>query len=87
VIRRAAADGGGRVRLIKLDCEGSEWPLLEGCREWGLVDEVVGEYHLYGTGRRPGDAAGMLARHGFAASWEPNPKEPSLGTFRGVRRG
>jgi FkbM family methyltransferase len=87
VVRRAAADGGGRVRLLKLDCEGSEWPLLEGCREWGLVDEVVGEYHLHGTGRRPGDAAGMLARHGFETSWEPNPKEPALGTFRGVRRG
>ncbi len=28
LVRRAASDGEGRVRLVKLDCEGAEWPIL-----------------------------------------------------------
>jgi FkbM family methyltransferase len=36
----------GRVRLLKLDCEGAEWPILEHGREWDRVEAVCGEYHL-----------------------------------------
>jgi FkbM family methyltransferase len=36
----------GHVRLLKLDCEGAEWPLLHHSREWNRVEELCGEYHL-----------------------------------------
>src|SRR5262245_55916669 len=36
----------GRVRLLKLDCEGAEWPVLLTAAEMGRVAEVCGEYHL-----------------------------------------
>jgi FkbM family methyltransferase len=37
--------GGVRVRLLKLDCEYSEWPILLTSRELYRVDEICGEYH------------------------------------------
>src|SRR5437667_2239012 len=37
-----------RVRLIKLDCESSEWPILFSSRLLECVDELVGEYHEIG---------------------------------------
>jgi FkbM family methyltransferase len=33
------------VRLMKLDCEASEWPILFSCRLLECVDAIVGEYH------------------------------------------
>ncbi|HVS53944.1 MAG TPA: FkbM family methyltransferase [Opitutaceae bacterium] len=42
---------GGRIDLLKLDCEGAEWAQLE-CREaWSAVRHLVMEYHLWA---RPG---------------------------------
>ena len=38
--------GEGRVRLVKLDCEGAEWPILLTSECLGLIDELCGEYHL-----------------------------------------
>jgi len=40
VLRRA-----GTVALVKLDCEGSEWPILMHTTEWGRVRAICGEYH------------------------------------------
>jgi FkbM family methyltransferase len=34
------------VRLLKLDCEGAEWPLLAEATQWHRVQAVCGEYHL-----------------------------------------
>jgi FkbM family methyltransferase len=34
-----------RVKLLKLDCEGSEFPILLTSRELARVDRIVGEYH------------------------------------------
>jgi FkbM family methyltransferase len=38
--------GARRVRLLKLDCEGSEWPILLTSRRLGLIEAICGEYHL-----------------------------------------
>jgi FkbM family methyltransferase len=35
----------GRAALVKLDCEGSEWPIILNSKEWGRVQAVCGEYH------------------------------------------
>ena len=34
------------VSLVKLDCEGSEWPILLTSQMLHLVDSLCGEYHL-----------------------------------------
>jgi FkbM family methyltransferase len=43
-----SANGAGRIRLLKLDCEGAEWPILLTSRRLHLVDEIVGEFHELG---------------------------------------
>jgi FkbM family methyltransferase len=40
ILRRHA-----QVRLLKLDCEGSEWPILSGSKELHRVKEICGEFH------------------------------------------
>lgn len=40
--------GEKRLRLLKLDCEGSEWPILFTSHRLHLVDEICGEFHEIG---------------------------------------
>jgi hypothetical protein len=40
--------GEKRVRLLKLDCEGAEWPILLTSQRLGLIDEICGEFHEIG---------------------------------------
>jgi hypothetical protein len=52
----------GYVTLLKLDCEGSEWPILNGLREWDRVEAICGEYHLnqFAPGDTPQSLAALL---------------------------
>ncbi|MBO9200149.1 MULTISPECIES: FkbM family methyltransferase [Niastella] len=43
VIERA----GGQIDLLKLDCEGGEWPLLQMTELWKCVRAITMEYHLW----------------------------------------
>ena len=40
--------GEHRVRLLKLDCEGAEWPILLTSQRLGLISEICGEFHEIG---------------------------------------
>lgn len=49
-----ATDGGrGRVALLKIDCEGSEFPILLTARRLDRIDRIAGEFHEYGCPRNP----------------------------------
>jgi len=48
VVDLATSRGERRVRLLKLDCEGAEWPILLTSRRLHLIDEIVGEFHELG---------------------------------------
>jgi FkbM family methyltransferase len=48
VILHATEGGHRRVRLLKIDCEGSEFPILLTSRTLHLVDAIAGEYHEVG---------------------------------------
>jgi FkbM family methyltransferase len=37
---------GRRLRMVKMDCEGSEWPILLTSRTLARIDTIAGEYHL-----------------------------------------
>jgi FkbM family methyltransferase len=37
--------GQRRVDLVKIDCEGAEWPILFSSKALFLVDKIIGEYH------------------------------------------
>jgi FkbM family methyltransferase len=40
--------GERRVRLVKLDCEGAEWPILLTSQRLDLIDGICGEFHELG---------------------------------------
>ncbi len=47
IIRAVTDNGRERVRLLKIDCEGAEFPILLTSRTLHLIDVVVGEYHEF----------------------------------------
>ena len=48
IVGRATNRGERQVRLLKLDCEGAEWPILLTSRRLGLIREICGEFHEIG---------------------------------------
>jgi FkbM family methyltransferase len=58
----------GRVRLMKLDCEGAEYEIIESAGALANVDEIVGEAHAIeqaGQARTMDDLAAMLRQRGY----------------------
>jgi FkbM family methyltransferase len=48
VLYAATNEGERRVRFLKIDCEGSEFPILLTSNRLGLIDEIAGEFHEFG---------------------------------------
>jgi len=48
IVDRVSNHGANRVRLLKLDCEGAEWPILLTSQRLDLIDEICGEFHEIG---------------------------------------
>jgi FkbM family methyltransferase len=84
----------GRVRLLKLDCEGSEYPILYTSRLLDRVDEIVGEWHAIHSfcDGVPGEWSGegvvrFLKAQGFDAWLRPHPRAPEqIGFFHARRK-
>jgi FkbM family methyltransferase len=86
------------VRLLKLDCEGSEYPILYTATNLNVVDEICGEYHqlkpedvpdraLVGTSRDQYNQYGLktfLEERGFSVELEPH--SATVGIFHARRR-
>jgi FkbM family methyltransferase len=86
--------GRTRVRLLKIDCEGSEWPILLTSNRLDLVDEIIGEFHevagrddcreppwrIKGYTRFTSDVLHeALARAGFHVEIQRNTRDPHSG--------
>jgi len=84
VIEEVTRQGRRRVNLLKIDCEGAEFPVLLTSERLGDVDRIVGEYHELRAGELPRHVrvpgveqftidllAAHLERSGFAVSLEP----------------
>lgn len=54
-----------RVRLLKLDCEGSEFPILFTSKQLHKVDEIVGEYHEFGGKYNPMSIPSTMKIQGY----------------------
>jgi FkbM family methyltransferase len=48
ILEEVTSYGLERVHMIKIDCEGSEWPILLTSNKLFWVDSIVGEYHEIG---------------------------------------
>lgn len=55
------------VRLLKLDCEGSEYPILLTARRLERVAAICGEYHEFGPGSTRGEAPARMRVVGIDA--------------------
>lgn len=60
----------GRIDLLKLDCEGSEWGLVATSNELHRVGRIVGEYHCFRDGETVDSWLSLLRSRGFAATAE-----------------
>ena len=79
----ATRGGAQRVRFLKLDCEGSEWPILLTSKRLDLVDEIAGEFHEVGedetssrekySGLTYEDLGQTLGKQGFDVAFQPYP--------------
>lgn len=82
-----------RVRMVKMDCEGSEFPILYTATTLDLIDEIVGEYHAWDIAPdhvkefsfQMSDLAAHLEKAGFSVQWAPHEGEQNLGLFRAKR--
>jgi FkbM family methyltransferase len=87
-VERITGGGRQRIRLLKLDCEGSEWSILQTSRLLDLVDEVCGEFHLPPAGTSPERTADTLCdclrRQGFFPRVASQTSE-ALGLFFATR--
>lgn len=78
----------GPVRFLKIDCEGSEWPILYTSKMLSSVHEIAGEYHEMDAlpGLPPSTAAALgeyLACQGFY--FEAGPANGGIGLFSARR--
>ncbi|MBA2692475.1 MAG: FkbM family methyltransferase [Rubrobacter sp.] len=53
IINEASEGGRKRVKLLKIDCEGSEFPILFTSQTLHLIDDIRGEFHEYGGDHDP----------------------------------
>jgi FkbM family methyltransferase len=51
---RALTRRGRRIDLLKIDCEGSEYPILLTSRLLTRVDRIIGEFHNFASGVEEG---------------------------------
>ena len=101
VIDEVARQGRRRVDLVKIDCEGAEFPILLTSQRLGDIDRIIGEYHELRAGQLPRHVrvpgveqftidllAAHLERSGFAVSLEPQAiaQFGALGLFFADRR-
>ena len=83
VVGDVSENGRRRISLLKIDCEGAEFPILLTSHRLGCIDRIVGEYHELRAAlphhvRLPGCeqfTVEILAAHletfGFAVTLEP----------------
>ncbi|MEW6364174.1 MAG: FkbM family methyltransferase [Acidobacteriota bacterium] len=100
VVETASNRGARRIDLVKIDCEGAEFPILLTSRLLGRVDRIVGECHELRAQLAPHvripnceefaveDLGAGLGRAGFSVTWhgQVNAKYGKRGLFFADRR-
>lgn len=98
LLREASEEFKKPVRLLKLDCEGAEYPILFTSSHLEIVREICGEYHKIppdevparaqvGSRRDQFNGAGLrqhLEAQGFSVELEPHSE--TVGVFHARRR-
>jgi len=56
-LRKVIERAGGNIDILKLDCEGGEWAIMEDIASWKKIRSVTMEYHLWA---RPGSTVAEI---------------------------
>lgn len=74
--------------LLKLDCEGAEYPILFNTPQpvLGRVERIVMEYHDHVLQYNHHDLTHFLSERGFQVETFPNPVHSHLGYLRAIRK-
>ncbi len=76
-----------QVLLLKLDCEGCEWPILMHAEELGRCSEIVCELHTNGPDDPRAQALlDRLTAQGFEAAVAPMPNHRSALQLRAINK-
>lgn len=96
LVKLATGRGRRRISLLKLDCEGSEFPILYTSRQLALIDSICGEYHLavskhpaFRVEKHQNDLADLRRRledEGFSVEMNAPDPATGLGHFWATRR-
>lgn len=77
------------IRLVKLDCEGAEFPIILTSNKLDMVNEIVGEYHLGNIYPDIPHKLHLLHKKlqdfGFEFNHTPSKKDKKLGKFHAWR--
>lgn len=87
-----------KIRMLKIDCEGAEYPILFSSKFLNTIEEICGEYHeipseIVPEGARVEGMPEKLDRHalkdflesaGWSVELHPNSKDEQLGNFRAL---
>lgn len=55
----------GKVDIMKIDCEGSEFPIFRTLRQWDKIGEICGEFHDGACGGDRWELKWILEKAGF----------------------
>lgn len=65
-LKKVIERSGGKIDILKLDCEGAEWDLFEDATQWEKIKALTMEYHLWAKkGSQFNDIAEILERLNF----------------------
>lgn len=76
---------GGKIDIVKMDCEGGEWDLLARSEHWEKISSVTMEYHLWANPNSdPQQLIARLKQLGFTTIYH-HPIQPSFGLLTACR--
>ncbi len=86
LVESAASYSGRNIRLVKLDCEGSEWTILKSFTRWDLVDGWCAEYHNVENAEAEKLLREIFEPQGYNVEVVPHPTATHLGHFFACRK-
>jgi FkbM family methyltransferase len=85
-LSKAIERAGGSIDILKMDCEGAEWLLLEDVDSWKKVKSVTMEYHLWAKqGSTFDEVVNTLNKLGFEVLIK-NPINDQFGLLTAMKR-